>query len=176
LHPRVSVGGRIDRYFSFDSPEGTAYSYGVILRPRGVSLGLQYQHYPTSGPRVWHPLDHRGDQTTTAGIAIERENVTVSVQVMNLTRSDGPAFLEPHAGVEWRPVRALSLRAGGVEYTGSPRWAWTSGIGLLDANWFRSRPSRLAVPDEILQAAIAVIYDKRTPEVGIGSLTCSWRF
>jgi hypothetical protein len=176
LHPRVSVGGRIDRYFDFDSPLGTAYSYGVILRPRGVRLGVQYQRFPTSGPRVWHPLDHRGDQTTTAGIAIDRQDVTVSVQVMNLTRSDGPAFLEPHAGIEWRPVRAIALRAGGMQFSRSAQWAWTSGIGLLDANWLRKKSARLMVPDDVLQLAVGMVYDKRTPRLGIGSVTCAWRF
>jgi hypothetical protein len=176
LHSRVSIGGRIDRYFRFNDPVGTAYCYGVILRPRGLRLGFQYQHFPTSGPAVWHPLDRRGDQTTTAGIAVDREDVTVSVQVMNLTRSDGPAFLEPHAGIEWRPVRALALRAGGAQFSRSSQWAWTTGFGLLDANWFRAKAARLMVPDEILQVAVGVIYHKRVPQIGIGSLTCAWRF
>ncbi|MBU1983062.1 hypothetical protein KJ815_01500 [bacterium] len=176
LHPRVAVGGRVDRYYSWDRPQGESYSYGVILRPRGVRVGVQYQRFPESGVRLWHPLDHRSDQTTTAGVAIVRENLTLAMQVMNLTESSKPAFLEPHAGVEWRPVRALALRAGGTQFSRSRSWAWTAGIGLLDANWFRSRAARLLVPDDVIQVALGVIYSRRTPVLGIGSLTCAWRF
>jgi hypothetical protein len=175
LHPRVSLGGRLDRYYSYDTPMGEAYSYGVILRPRHVTLGVQYQRFPASGKRLWHPLDRRDDQTTTAGVAVDGNNVTLSVQVMNLTQSDHRAFLEPHAGVEWRITRGIALRAGGLQYSGSARWAWTTGIGLLDANWIRNRALRLLVPDEVLQVGLAVIYNKRTPILGIGSLTCAWR-
>ncbi|HEY3294849.1 MAG TPA: hypothetical protein VGL38_05390 [bacterium] len=175
LHPRVSVGGRVDRYYRYDRPEGESYSYGVILRPRGMNVGVQYQRFPASGARVWHPLDRRSDQSTSAGVAVVRETFTVSAQVMNLTQSDQPAFLEPHAGFEWRPVRALAIRAGGVQFSRSADWAWTSGIGLLDANWLRSKVARLLVPDDVLQVAVAVVYHRRTPRLGIGSLTCAWR-
>lgn len=183
LHPRVSVGGRIDRYYRWDTPGGEGYSYGVILRPRGVRVGVQYQHYPGSGNRVWHPLDRRSNEGTTAGVAIEGEYLTVSFQVMNLTQSANVAFLEPHAGIQWRPARALALRAGGVvfsrtaekEYSRSQRWAWTAGLGFLDANWLRQRENRSLVPDDILQLGVGVIYDRRAPIQGITSLTCAWR-
>lgn len=176
LHPRVSVGGRLDRYYRYDLPQATGYSYGVILRPRGVNVGVEYQRFPASGIRVWHPLDRRGDQSTSAGIAILRANFTATFQFMNLTQSDQPAFLEPHAGMEWRPFRFLALRAGGVQFSRSANWAWTTGIGLLDANWLRSKAARLLVPDEVLQLAVAVIYHRRVPQLGISSLTCAWRF
>jgi len=175
LHPRVSVGGRIDRYYCYDRPEGEGYSYGVILRPKGVNVGVEYQRFPDTGARVWHPLDRRTDQATTAGIAVVREQYTLSFQLMNLTQSGGTAFLEPHAGMEWRPVRALALRAGGAQFSHGTGWAWTTGIGLLDANWLRNRLARLLVPDEVLQLAVAVVYREHTPALGIGSLTCAWR-
>jgi hypothetical protein len=176
LHPQVSVGGRFDRYYHWDTAEGDAYSYGVILRPRNVNIGVQYQRFPASGARVWHPLDRRADAATTAGIALEKPGFIWTVQVMNLTRSDGPAFLEPHTGFEWRPLPDLALRAGGVEYSRSRRWAWTGGIGLLDANTIRSRAHQLAAPDDVLQFAVGVIYLRRTPELAMGSLTAAWRF
>jgi len=176
LHPRVSVGGRVDRYYCWDYPQGESYSYGVILRPRGVNLGVQYQRFPGAETRVWHPLDRRTDQATTAGLGLVREHFTLTTQVMNLTSSDGRAFLEPHAGAEWRPVRALALRAGGMQFSRSRRWAWTAGIGLLDANWLRSRIARLLVPDDVLQLAVAVVYLDDVPELGVTSLTCAWRF
>ncbi|RPH93411.1 hypothetical protein EHM69_10325 [candidate division KSB1 bacterium] len=176
LHPQVSVGGRFDRYYEYDTPQGDGYSYGVILRPRGLNVGVQYQRFPAAGAFVWHPLDRRGDETTTAGVAIERETYSVSFQVMNLTKSDAIAFLEPHAGVEWRPLRALTLRAGGMQFSRSPRWAWTGGCGLIDANWLRNKASRLSVPDDILQVSVGMIYVRGVPEQAVGSLTCVWRF
>ena len=175
LHPRVSVGGRVDRYYRYAYPEDEAFSYGVILKPRGVQVGVLYQRYPRSGPRHWHPLDHRSDASTTAGIAIDREHLKVTFQVMNLTNSDQDAFLEPSGGVEWRPVRSIALRAGGVQFSRSHRWALTAGIGLVDANWIRHRVARLLVPDDLLQFALAIIYRHRRPEIGIGSLTVGWR-
>jgi hypothetical protein len=176
LHPRISVGGRIDRYYNYDIPRGEAYSYGVILRPRNVNIGVQYQRFPATGGRIWHPLDRRGDESTTAGIAMERENFTFSFQVMNLTQSGSPAFLEPHAGFEWRPLRAFAFRAGGIQFSKTSQWAWTGGFSLLDANWLHSRALRLLVPDDVLQIAVGVIYRHQTPVTGIGSLTCAWRF
>lgn len=176
LHPRVAVGGRIDRFYEWDSPQGDAYSYGVILRPRGVEVGVQYQRFPDSLTSVWHPLDRRTDDATTAGIALVRGSATFTIQVMNLTRSGGRAFLEPHAGMEWRPTRGIALRSGGMQFSRSPRWAWTGGFGVLDANWLRPRAKRLAVSDDVLQCAVGVMYRHRTPELAMGSLTLAWRF
>lgn len=176
LHPRVSVGGRLDRYYGWEAARGDAYSYGVILRPRNVSIGVQYQKFPVSGARPWHPLDRRADEATTAGIALERHGFVWTMQVMNLTRSNGPAFLEPHTGIEWRPVNDVALRAGGTQFSRSRRWAWTGGIGLLDANSLRSRVRQLTVPDDVLQFAVAVQYLRRTPELAMCSLTLAWRF
>jgi hypothetical protein len=176
LHRRVSLGGRIDRYYGYSYPRGDGYSYGVILRPRGMAIGVQYQRYPGSGIRVWHPFDRRDDGTTAAGLAWNRGDATFCAQVMNLTQPDRRAYLEPHAGIEWRPVRALALRAGGMLYSRSPRWSWTGGVSLLDANWFRPRAARLLVPDEVIQAAVAVQYRHRVPELGLFSLSCAWRW
>lgn len=176
LHPRVSVGGRVDRYYAGDVPEGEGYSYGVILRPRNVSVGVCYQRFPSSGARLWHPLDRRSDQTTTAAVALTQHDWTFTAQVNNLTQSDRPVYLEPHGGIEWRPVRALALRSGATLFSRSRGWAWTSGVGLLDANWLRPRDRRLLIPDDVLQLAVAVVYDRYTPRLGIASLTCAWRF
>lgn len=176
LHPQVTVGGRLDRYYRWERAGGDAYSYGVILRPRNVNIGVQYQRFPATGARVWHSLDRRADEATTAGIALEHRGFVWTVQVMNLTRSDGPAFLEPHTGFEWRPLRDVALRAGGMQYSRSRRWAWTGGLGLLDANSLRPRARRLAVPDDVLQFAVGVTYLRRTPELAMGSLTAAWRF
>lgn len=176
VHSQVSIGGRVDRAYMWDAPHGDAYAYGVILRPRNVRIGVQYQSFPDSGRRVWHPLDRRSDEATTAGLAITSGSATLTMQVMNLTRSDGKAFLEPHAGIEWRPLRDFALRGGGMQFSRSPRWAWTGGLGVLDANWFRARANRLESPDDVLQCAVAVIYQRRTPELAMGSLTLSWRF
>jgi len=176
LHPRVSVGGRVDRYYAGDFPDGEGYSYGVILKPRNVSVGVCYQRFPSSGARLWHPLDRRSDQTTTTAVALTQRDWTFTAQVNNLTQSDRRAYLEPHGGIEWRPVRALALRGGATHFSRSRGWAWTAGVGLLDANWLRPRDRRLLVPDDVLQLTVAVVYDRRTPVLGLASLTCAWRF
>lgn len=176
LHPQVSIGGRVDRMYTWDTPQGDAYSYGVILRPRNIQIGVQYQRFADSGARVWHPLDRRANDATTAGVAMVRGSATLTMQVMNLTRTGGRAFLEPHAGFEWRPTRGIALRGGGMQFSRSPRWAWTGGLGILDANWLRPRAKRIAVPDDVLQCAVGVIYNHRTPEWAMGSLTMTWRF
>ena len=176
LHRRVSVGGRIDRYYRYSDPQGEGYSYSVILRPRNVELAVHYQRYPITGARVWHPLDRREDQSITAGIAVVKDGWKVSAQVMNLAQTSDSLEIEPRAGVEFRPWRPLALRAGGVLYGDGDHWAWTAGLGLLDANWLRTKPARLSVPDDILQAAVGVIYNGRRPVLGISSLTFSWRF
>jgi hypothetical protein len=175
LHRRISVGGRVDRYYRYSVPEGEGYSYGVILRPRNVTLAVQYQRFPASGARIWHPLDRRRDQTVSAGLAFAEGEWLVTAQVMNLTASGDSLRLEPRLGAEWRPWRYLGMRAGIVSFSDNERWAWTSGISLMDANWFRHKFARLPVPDDILQAAVAILYHRRIPTLGIGSLTLSVR-
>ena len=176
LHRRIAVAGRVDRYYRFTDPLGEGYSYGVILRPKNVELAVQYQRFPASGARVWHPLDRRSDQSVTAGLAVLQPQWTATAQVMNLEQSSDTLKLEPRVGVEWRPSRVVALRAGAASFSTQDRWAWTAGIGILDANWLRSKHNRLPVPDDILQAAVGVLYRGRMPELGIGSLTLSWRF
>ena len=176
LHRRIAVAGRVDRYYRYSDPLGEGYSYGIIMRPKNVELAVQYQRFPASGATVWHPLDRRSDQTITAGFAIVQRAWTVSAQVMNLEQSSDTLNLEPRLGFEWRPSRIIALRAGAASYSEANRWAWTGGVGILDANWLRPKARRLPVPDDILQAAVGVIYRGRVPELGVGSLTLSWRF
>jgi hypothetical protein len=176
INPRVSFGGRIDRYFHYSDPQGEGYSYGVQFRPKGLAVGVQYQRFPGSGARIWHPLDRRRDGTTSAAVAWKRGPVTATLQMLNLTQPEQLAYLEPHGGIETRISDWATLRAGGALYSRSPRWLWTAGCSLLDANLFRSRANQLPVPDEILQISVAVVYRHRTPELGILSLTTAWRF
>jgi hypothetical protein len=176
LHPRVSVAGRIDRYYHFSTSQGEGYSYGVILRPRGLELGVQYQRYPASGAHVWHPLDRRHDQSVTAGIALDRQPWKVTAQVLNLTALSDSLRLEPHVGAEWRPWQHLGLRAGLLSFSDGKHWAWTSGFSVFDANALRDKHERLPVPDDVLQAAVGVQYNRGKPELGIASLTLSWRW
>ena len=176
LHPRVSVAGRIDRYDRYSYSQGEGYSYGVILRPKGLDIGVQYQRFPASGARVWHPFDRRHDQSVSAGIAFDRREWKVTAQVMNLTAISDSFSLEPHVEAEWRPWQHLSLRAGMLYFPEAGQWAWTSGLSLVDANAMREKPARLPVPDDIVQVAVGMQYHHRTPELGIVSLTLSWRF
>jgi len=175
LHPQVAVGGRIDRFYKGDSVIGDGYNYGVLLRQKGVAVGFQYHRFPPEGDFSIHPLDRRGDQTTSAALAWNLPALSVTFQVMNLTQKSEQAFIEPHAGVEWRPFRAVALRAGGTQFSRSNQWAWTAGLGLVDANWLRPRARRLATPDDVLQLAGGVIYRERRPIAVTGIVTLAWR-
>jgi len=175
LHPQIAVGGRVDRVYENHRFIGDAYSYGVILRRKSVAVGFQYQQYPPDGVFSMHPLDRRGRQTTNAALTWNHLGLALSLQVLNLTQKSERAFLEPHAGVEWRPLRAVVFRAGGTQFSRSDRWAWTAGLGLLDANWLRKPARRLTTPDDVLQLAAGVIYRKRTPLSLMGVLTLAWR-
>ncbi len=176
LHPRVSLGGQIDRYYNYSKPHGEGYSYGLILRPKVVDIGFQYQKFPASGEWIQHFLDRRRDESISVGVATGTPTFTTAFQLTNVTQSNRSAFLEPHAGCEWRPLRAVALRAGGTAFSRSQTWAWTAGAGLIDANWLRPRSNRLAVPDDVIQFAVANVYQKRQLTSVISSLTCSWRF
>ena len=175
LHPQIGVGGRVDRVYENHRFVGDAYSYGVILRRKSVAVGLQYQQFPPDGVFSMHPLDRRGRQTTTAALTWRHLGLAASLQVLNLTEKSERAFLEPHAGIEWRPLRAVVFRAGGTQFSRSDCWAWTAGLGLLDANWLRKPASRLTTPDDVLQLAAGVIYRKCTPLSLTGVLTLAWR-
>ncbi len=175
LHPQVAVGGRVDRFYEGRHGLANAHSYGVILRRKNVHVGLQYQKFPPEGNFSTHPLDRRGDQTTSAALTWKQTDFSVSFQLMNLAQKSERAFLEPHAGIEWRPVRAVAIRAGGTQFSRSDRWAWTAGLGLLDANWLRRQARRLTCPDDIIQLAAGVIYRKQTPLSVTGILTLAWR-
>jgi len=175
LHPRVHVGGRVDFYSRDFKGDGEGFSYGVILKPRGVQVGLHYQRFPVTGPRWLHPLDRRVDQGTTASLAFQQPTFTVALQVSNLSRSDELGFLEPRVGAEWRPARDLALRAGGSLFTRSHQAAATFGIGLWDANWLRKRGDRLPFPEDILSIGGAILYDSGRPVEGYGAVTLAWR-
>lgn len=96
-------------------------------------------------------------------------------QLMNLTGTGDTLSLEPRLGAEWRPMQHVGLRAGLLSFSDTGHWAWTSGISLLNANGLRERRARLTVPDDVLQFAVAMQYHHGTPELGICSLTLSWR-
>ena len=176
LHPRVRVGGRVDFYSHGFKGDGEGFSYGVILKPRGMQVGLHYQRFPVTGPRWLHPLDRRVDQGTTASVAIQRPEYTLAFQLSNLSESDLLGFLEPRVGAEWRPWRAVALRAGGSLFTRSRGAAATAGVGLLDANWFRHHDNRLEVPEDVLSAAMGILYDAGRPVQGFTTMTLAWRF
>jgi hypothetical protein len=175
LHPRVRIGGRVDFYSRDFEGDGEGFSYGVVLKPRGVQVGLHYQRFPVTGARWLHPLDRRIDQGTTASIAIQKPEYTLAFLLSNLSKSDMLGFLEPRVGAEWRPWRALAVRAGGSLFTRSRGAAATAGIGLLDANWFRKRENRLAVPEDILSGAFGILYDAGRPVQGFTTVTLAWR-
>jgi hypothetical protein len=175
-HPQVAVGGRIDRLYKRDSPLGEAYHYGVLLRQKSVAIGFQYHHFPPEADFSVHPLERHGDQTTSASLAWNLTSLSVCLEVANLTQKSEQAFLEPHAGVEWRPLRAVVLRVGGTQFSRSNQWAWTAGMGLLDANWLRQPNHRFMTPDDVLQVAAGTIYRKHTPLSVTGIVTLSWRF
>lgn len=176
INPRVSFGGRIDRYFHYSDPTGEGYGYGVLFRPKGLTVGVFYQRFPGSGAQIWHPLDRRRDGTTSAAIAWNKGITTATFQMFNLTEPNQLAYLEPHSGIEVRPNDWISLRAGAALYTRSKRWSWSTGLALVNANRFRSRTAALLVPDDVLQLSLAMIYRHRVPEIGIFSLTTAWRF
>ncbi|MCB9366959.1 MAG: hypothetical protein H6506_02770 [Calditrichaeota bacterium] len=175
LHKRVRVGGRVDFYTKDQAADGEGFSYGVILKPRGVQVGLHYQRYPATGERWLHPLDRRVDQGTTASLAIQKPDYSLAFQLMNLSQSDDLGFLEPRLGGEWRPVRAVALRGGGSLYSRSRRAVVTAGIGLLDANWLRHRADRLEVPEDVLSIGMALVYERGRLVQGFTAVTLAWR-
>ncbi len=175
VHSRVQVGGRVDFYSTNQKGDGEGFSYGVILKPRGLQVGLHYQRFPATGERWLHPLDRRVDRGTTASVAIQQPNYSVAFQLMNLAQPSDMAFLEPRVGAEWRPVRALALRAGGSLYSQSRRATVTGGIGLLDANWLRDRQNRLPIPEDVLSIGFAMVYESGRPIEALTALTLAWR-
>lgn len=175
LHARVQVGGRVDFYSHDFEGDGEGFTYGVILKPRGVQVGLHYQRYPATGPRWLHPLDRRIDKGTTASVALQQPSYSFAFQLCNLSASSELGFLEPRIGAEYRPVRAVAIRAGGSLYTRSHGAVATFGVGLLDANWFRDREDRLLVPEDILSIGMAILYDSGRPVKGFTTMTLAWR-
>jgi len=175
LHSRVQVGGRVDFYSKEQVGDGEGFSYGVILKPHGLQVGLHYQRFPATGERWLHPLDRRVDRGTTASLALQQPSYSIAFQLMNLAQTSDMAFLEPRFGAEWRPVRAVALRCGGSVYSQSRRSMVTAGVGLIDANWLRHRDDRLAFPEDVLSLAAALIYDRGRPVEGLTALTLAWR-
>lgn len=176
INPRFSFGGRIDRYYHYSTPQGEGYSYGVVFQPKSLTVGLMYQRFPQAGAQIWHPLDRRRDGTTSAGLQWTHRALAATFQVLNLTQPDQLAYLEPHAGFEYNIYDWVRLRTGAALFSRSERWAWSAGLSLVDRNRLLGGSFRPRLPDEILQAAVAVIYRHRVPEIGMFSLTTAWRF
>jgi hypothetical protein len=177
LHPLVSVGWEAFGFTHFDKIDQFGYSYGVLLKPgKKVEVGVCYLDNPSHYSNLTHPLERLENRTVNLGICAHLSSSTqISLDLRNITDQNQPAFLEPHFGVEQTVKRYAALRAGGFVFTDSNRKMLSTGIGLLDWNYFFRWSRRLALPNYAIQYGVAFEFTDRLDKVW-HSLTCCVRF
>ena len=177
LHSLVSLGWEAIGYTHYDKIDQFGYSYGVLLKPGSkVEVGVSYLDNPSHYLNVSHPLERLTNETINIGIAFRLSSGTqVSLDLRNITDENQPAFLEPHLGVEQIVNRHVVLRGGGFVFTDSDRKILSTGIGLLDWNYFFRWSRRFSVPNYAVQYGAAFEFTKDLDRVW-HSLTCCVRF
>jgi hypothetical protein len=108
------------------------HRYGLIVRPKpNTTVGLCYFDMPEGEDNERLTLDRFSDEALNIGISHSPfEWATVAVDVRNVSDEGRQKGVEPHAGIEIRPLSALSLRGGYYQLSGETEKAYTVGFGI----------------------------------------------
>jgi hypothetical protein len=160
LSKRAVVGVSAEMYSSRNGIEDVGYSYGLILKPGKLNVGVFYRSAPG---------DYRGEFLQNLRLANETINAGLSwailekmkwfIDLRNISEEGSPAFMEPHTGIEITPWEHLALRGGyySIHDEGN---TFSGGIGLCNLNEFWSLSDRSETREFLLDYAIVFAPDE----------------
>ena len=167
LHPLVSIGLHMLGYTHGNKIDQFGYSYGVLLQPATeIQAAVTYIDNPTRYRKTPHPLNRLADECINIGMSAKLPwDISVNLDLRNITDEDQIAFLEPHLGVEYQPHRHIVLRSGAFSYTQSNRKVISFGVGVLDWNYLVKPSSRMEIPNFMVQYGVALEFIDRLEKV-----------
>jgi len=135
--PRVSMGIAVQMNRQHPQLGGNrwGYRYGILIKPRAYfQAGLCYYNYENQISDTRLNLERLPDETLNIGFALlPWHTLIISGDIRNVSDDQREASLEPHMGIEIRPIQAFSLR-GGVYYRQDiDAYTYSGGIGVQTA-------------------------------------------
>ena len=162
LDKRVAVGVSARLFMIDQEIDRVGYSYGVLLKPGKLNVGVFYSILPEKYSQVFHPVKRLIKDSINAGISWEMPHfMKWYLGLRNLSEEGEDAFLEPHAAAEIVMLKHLSLRGGYYRENGQ-KDAFTIGVGLLDLNEFRALEDELSQRDFVIDYGFSILPDENT--------------
>ena len=142
LHEKIALGVSAELFSKEYKVESIGVSYGVMIKPGKMSVGVFYYMLPERNQYDFLPTDRVAEETVNAGLSWEPTKIfKCFVDLRNVSEENSPAFLEPHLGIETTPWIHTSLRAGFYREEGIEN-AFMFGFGFCNLNYFRDLDDR----------------------------------
>ena len=142
LHEKIALGFSAELFSKKYKVESVGISYGVMIKPGKMSVGVFYYMLPERNQYDFLPIDRVAEETVNAGLSWEPTKIfKCFVDLRNVSEENSPAFLEPHLGIETTPWIHTSLRAGFYKEEGVDN-AFMLGLGFCNLNYFRDLDDR----------------------------------
>ena len=159
LHEKIALGVSAELFSENHKIESVGVSYGVLIKPGKMSVGVFYYMLPERNQYDFLEYDRIAEETVNAGLSWEATKIfKCFFDLRNLSEEDSPAFLEPHVGFEATPWIHTSLRAGFYKEDGVEN-AFSFGVGLLDLNYFRALDDRSRQKEYLLDYDLSLMPD-----------------
>ena len=157
LHEKVALGLSAEFFCEAGKVRGVGWSYGVLIKPGKVSVGVFYYLLPFKYRNELLARDRIVEDTVNAGLAWQPFRfLKCYLDLRNLSEENSPAFLEPHLGLETLIWEHTALRAGYYREENESH-AFTIGLGLLDLNVFRSLDEKSVRREFLLDYTFSIL-------------------
>jgi len=157
LDERVAIGVSAEMFTVDEKNIRVGYSYGVILKPGKLNVGVFYSMLPDGYEEALLPNIRLVDETVNAGLSWQpNKMVKCFTGLRNISEESRPAFLEPHSGLEVIPWKHAALRAG-YYYEKDEGNVFSFGLGLLDINDFRPMQNHTEIREFLLDYGLVML-------------------
>lgn len=160
LDRRIAIGVSAQLYSIDYKTDRVGFTYGVILKPGKLNVGVFYNIIPDKYKEVFHPVKRLAQDTVNAGVSWEMlPDLKCYFDLRNISEEGREAFLEPHTGAELVLFKHIALR-GGYYLENGEKGGFSLGLGLWDLNQNRAFEDRLSHREFILAYGFSHLPDK----------------
>lgn len=157
LDEKVMVGVSAEMFSSDTQIKAVGFTYGVILKPGKLNVGVFYSMLPKGYESVMLPNQRLADETVNAGMSWQPcKYIKGYLGLRNISEENQTTFLEPHSGMEMIPWKHTALRAGYYHEKGEGS-AFSLGLGVLDLNEFRNAQDVTANNEYLLDYGVVLL-------------------
>lgn len=162
LHQKVQIGASAEIFAQKDRIDAVGYSYGVIMKPGKINVGVFYHTSPPGYENQMLAGRRLVSETINVGLSYSPvDPVKFYGGLRNISESKSPAFMEIHSGLEFTPWNHFSLRAGYFLEDGDYN-SFSFGLGLLDLNEFRGLQDKTDFHEYLLEYTIVKLREEDT--------------